>query len=197
MARPQLTTEIVVEVAARIADEEGLDALSLTRVAAELGTSQPALYRYVSSFDDLIRALGLQARHLLADRLTASAVGLSGDDAIRAMGNAWRSTVRDHPGLYAATDRYPCAGDPELEGAVNRIVSILGQSLLAYELPADATVHAGRVLRSAFHGFSHLEAGDGYPLDHDLDESFDDLLTVLCRGIRAMARDSAAVATGC
>ena len=108
-------------------------------------------------------------------------------------GQRWR----DHPGLYAATDRYPCAGDSELEEAVDQIVSTLGQSLQAYDLSSEAVVHAGRVLRSAFHGFSHLEAGEGYPLDHDLDRSFDDLLTVLCRGVRAMARDSDTVATGC
>ncbi len=190
MARTQLSTEIVIDCAAQIADAEGLDALSLTRVANELGTSQPALYRYVDSYDNLVRALGLLGRQMLADRLAASAVGLAGDDAVRAMGEAWRSTVRDHPGLYAATDRFPCAGDRELEAAVDRIVGILGQGLVSYDLSADATVHAGRALRSAFHGFSHLEAGDGHPLGQDLDDSFDDLLTLLCRGVRSMAADA-------
>lgn len=190
MARTQLSTEIVIDCAARIADAEGLDALSLTRVANELGTSQPALYRYVDSYDNLVRALGLLGRQMLADRLAASAVGLAGDDAVRAMGETWRSTVRDHPGLYAATDRFPCAGDPELEAAVDRIVGILGQGLVSYDLSADATVHAGRALRSAFHGFSHLEAGDGHPLGQDLDDSFEDLLTLLCRGVQSMAADA-------
>ena len=190
MARMQLSPEIVIERAARIVDHEGLDALSLTRVANELGTSQPALYRHVDSYDDLVRALGLLGRRILADRLAASAVGLSGDDAVRAMGYAWRSMVRDHPGLYAATDRYPCAGDTELEAAVERIVQILGQGLVSYDLSADATVHAGRALRSAFHGFSHLEAGDGHPLGQNIDDSFEDLLTLLCRGVRSMASDS-------
>jgi hypothetical protein len=40
--------------------------------------------------------------------------------------------VRDHPGLYAATDRYPCAGDAELEGAVDKVVAVLGRALAAY-----------------------------------------------------------------
>ena len=191
MPRQQLSVELVVESAADIANTEGLDALSLTGVAKRLGTSQPALYRYVDSYDSLIRALGLLGRQVLADRLAQSAVGLSGDDAVRAMGEAWRSTVRDHPGLYAATDRYPCAGDPELEAAVDRIVEILGRGLASYELSEDATVHAGRALRSAFHGFSHLEAGDGHPLGQDVDESFEDLILLLCRGVRRMAADAA------
>lgn len=184
--RPPLTTTIVVDTATAIADEHGLDAVTLTRVARVLGTSQPALYRHVDGFDALIRLLGLRGREILANRLTTAAVGLSDDDAVRAMGLAWRQLVNDHPGLYAATDRYPCAGDPELEEAVERVVSVLSQALVGYDLGNDQRIHAARTLRSAFHGFSHLESGDGHPLEVDLDESFDGLIELLCAGIRSL-----------
>jgi len=185
--RTLLNTGTVIAKAAEIADGHGLDSLTLTRVADELGTSQPALYRHVASYDDLVRALGLGGREMLAARLADSAIGLSGDEAVRAMGRAWRQMVAEHPGLYAATDRYPCAGDAELEAAVDRIVEILGQALAAYRLSDDQQVHAARTLRSAFHGFSHLEAGDGHPREQDLDESFDRLIDLLCAGIRLQA----------
>lgn len=182
--RRPLTTEIVVDTAAQLADRDGLDAVTLTQVARELGTSQPALYRHVAGYDELIRALGLRGREILAQRLIDAAVGYAGDDAIAAMARAWRKLVSEHPGLYAATDRCPCAGDPELEAAVNRIVEILSKALIAYDLTDAQRVDAARALRSAFHGFSHLETGDGHPLDQDLDESFDQLVGLLCRGIR-------------
>ncbi len=188
MANQQLTPELVVATAADIVDEEGFDAISLARVARQLGTSQPALYRHVDGIDGLVRALGLKGRQILADRLLHSAVGLSGDDAVRAMGLAWRQMVQDHPGLYAATDRFPCAGYPELEQAVEHVVGVLGQALVGFDLGADDQIHAARTLRSAFHGFSHLEAGDGHPLATDLDDSFDHLIALLCAGIRALAR---------
>lgn len=173
----------MVETAGVIADQYGLDALTLTRVAKELGTSQPALYRHVASFDDLVRSLGLRGRELLASRLAKSAIGVSGEDAVRAMGLAWRQMVVDHPGLYAATDRYPCAGDAELEAAVNRVVETLAMALHDFALSEDRKVHVARTMRSAFHGFSHLEAGDGHPLEQDLDDSFDHLIELLCSGI--------------
>ncbi len=182
--RTALNTDLVIAKAAEIVDADGLDALTLTRVAEELDASQPALYRHVDSYDALIRALGLSGREILAARLADSAIGLSGDAAVRAMGLAWRQMVVDHPGLYAATDRYPCADDPELEEAVSRIVEILAQALSAYNLSEDRQVHAARTLRSAFHGFCHLEAGDGHPREQDLDESFDRLIHLLCSGLR-------------
>lgn len=185
--RPSVDTEIVLATAGDIADAEGLDSLTLTRVARELGISQPALYRHVEGYDDLLRSLSLQGRRLLAERLQEAAVGVSRDDAVRAMGAAWRTAVRERPGLMAATDRYPCAGDPELEEAVEAIVATLGLALIGYDLTDDDRVHAARALRSSFHGFAHLEAGDGHPLPHDLDDTFEHIVDLLCRGIDRLA----------
>jgi hypothetical protein len=94
--------------------------------------------------------------------------------------------VIERPGLYAATDRYPCAGDPELEAAVEEIVETLGMALVGYGLNEVDQVHAARALRSAFHGFCHLEAGDGHPQPHDLDDTYDHIIELLCAGIRRL-----------
>lgn len=188
MAKRFLDKQIVVDTASAIADAHGLDAVTLTRVAKELKISQPALYRHVEGYDDLIRSLSLRGRQLIADELVQAVIGLSSDDAVQAMGLAWRQVALKNPGLYAATDRFPSAGDPELEAAVERVVAILSQALVGYGLSPDDQVHAARSLRSAFHGFAHLEAGDGHPLDQDLDATFDHLIELLCAGIRALGK---------
>jgi AcrR family transcriptional regulator len=187
-ARSPLDSAKVIATAARIADSEGLDRLTLTRVADELGVRQPALYRHIGGYDDLLRSLSLRGREILAQRLADAAVGLSGDDSVAAVGHAWRQMVRDHPGIYAATDRYPCAGDQELEAAVEWVLAVLGQTLRGYDLSDEDRVHAARALRSAFHGFSHLESGDGHPLPHDPEDTFDHLVELLCAGIHRLSR---------
>jgi AcrR family transcriptional regulator len=186
MGRTPLNGPQVIEAAAELADAEGLDAVTLTRVAEILGVRQPALYRHVRHFDDLIRSLGLRGRELLADRLRQSAVGVSGDEAVFAVARAWRVLQKEHPGLYAATDRYPCAGDDELEAAVENIVTIIAQALGSYDLTEVDKMHAARSLRSAFHGFAHLESGDGHPHPHDPDDTFDHLVELLIAGIKSM-----------
>ena len=189
--RRPLDAERVISVAAEIADADGLDKLTLTRVADALGVRQPALYRHVDGYDDLVRSLSLRGREVLAQRLADAAVGRSGDDAVAAVGHAWRKMVRDHPGIYAATDRYPCAGDTELEAAVERVLGVLGQVLRGYDLTDADRVHAARTLRSAFHGFSHLESGDGHPLPHDPEDTFDHLVQLLCAGVHRLSRNAA------
>lgn len=51
--KPGLTLTEIAETGVRIADAEGLDACSMSRVAKDLGVSAMALYRYVDAKSDL------------------------------------------------------------------------------------------------------------------------------------------------
>jgi AcrR family transcriptional regulator len=52
--KPTLSRERVVAAAAEIADRDGLDAVSMQRVAARIGAATMALYRHVSGKDELV-----------------------------------------------------------------------------------------------------------------------------------------------
>ena len=93
--------------------------------------------------------------------------------------SAWREFTRHNAALYAATDRYPCAGDAELEAAVEQVVAVLAMALRGYGLDDEATVDAARMLRSFLHGFVHLELGDGHPHPVDTDASFERIVGLL------------------
>lgn len=56
-AGPAVTTEHVVACAIAIADAEGIGALSLRRVATEVGVSTMTLYGYVSGKEELLRRM--------------------------------------------------------------------------------------------------------------------------------------------
>ncbi|MEO3930020.1 TetR/AcrR family transcriptional regulator C-terminal domain-containing protein [Micromonosporaceae bacterium B7E4] len=56
-ADPGLTRDRIVQAAIEVADAEGFAALSMRRVAAQLGVGTMALYRYVPSRDDLVQLM--------------------------------------------------------------------------------------------------------------------------------------------
>lgn len=174
----------VIDAAAMLADRDGIDAVTLTLVANELGVRQPALYRHVESYHDLIRSLSLRGRHLLAESMASAAIGVAGDDAVAAIAHAWRRAALERPGLYAAADRHPCTDDDELVAAVDRIVEVIAMSLAGFDLDDENRIHAARTLRSAFHGFSLIEMSDGQPHELGVDETFDHMIELLCAGIR-------------
>lgn len=55
--KPGLSLERIVEAAIRLADRDGLEAVSMSRVAKELGASTMALYRYVDAKDELLQLM--------------------------------------------------------------------------------------------------------------------------------------------
>jgi AcrR family transcriptional regulator len=56
--KPAHTRERIVETALLIADQEGFDAVSMRRVAAELGAGTMTLYHYVGNRDELVALMG-------------------------------------------------------------------------------------------------------------------------------------------
>ncbi|MFC4017816.1 TetR/AcrR family transcriptional regulator [Micromonospora sp. GCM10011542] len=52
--RPGLSVDAIVDAAVRVADADGLAAVSMSRVAKELGAATMALYRHVGSKDELL-----------------------------------------------------------------------------------------------------------------------------------------------
>src|SRR6187402_646259 len=82
----ELSIERIVEAAVAIADEEGLAAVSMAKVAASLGFTTMSLYRYVTSKDDLLL--------LMQDTVGADAIpGPSDDLDWRAGLRAWVAQV--------------------------------------------------------------------------------------------------------
>ncbi len=182
MPRRGLDSQQVVDAACALADREGLQAVTLGRLAGELGVRPPSLYNHVDGLDGVLRGIALQALGKLADTLQAAAVGRSGPDALRATAGALRDFARTNPGCYAASQRvYP--DDPQIAPAAARAVEVFVAVLRAWELEGDDAIHAVRIVRSALHGFVALELNGGFGLPLDLDETFDRLVETLAKGL--------------
>ncbi len=55
--KPALSVDAIVEAAIRLADAEGLEAVSMARVAHELGFTTMSIYRYVDNKEDLLQLM--------------------------------------------------------------------------------------------------------------------------------------------
>jgi AcrR family transcriptional regulator len=173
----------VVRAAAALADANGVEAPTLGELAAHLGVRTPSLYNHIAGLDGLRRDLALLGVRELNARLSRAAIGKAGDAAIAAFADAYRAFAHAQPGLYAATQRAPGPDDSELHAAANEAVETIVAVLAAYGLEGDDAVHTVRALRSFLHGFVSLEAGGGFGLPLNLDESFRRLLRIFIDGL--------------
>jgi AcrR family transcriptional regulator len=185
--RAGLDAARVTDAAVAIADAEGLEALTIARVAAELGVKGPSLYNHVASREALVRAVALRGIGELTDDLAQAVAGRSGEDALVAAGSAYRAYATAAPGRYAAGLRAPASTDAELLAAARRTLDLFNAALRGFDLSADELVHAVRALRSALHGFVTLEAGGGFAMAVDVDASFEAMVSMLVAGIEGRA----------
>lgn len=172
----------VVETASRIVDEGGVSSLSIAAVAARLGIKPPSVYNHIESLERLRRDVALSATIDLGDILRDAVMGRAGADALRAAGYTFRGYATAHPGLYALTAQAR-PHDAEFAAASLRAVEPVLAVLSSSGLDDEQSVHAGRSLRSALHGFVSLENLDGFGLPIDVDASFDWMLDVLATSL--------------
>jgi AcrR family transcriptional regulator len=194
--RAGLSTAIVVEQAARLVDEVGLEKLTLAGLAQRLGVALPSLYKHIRGLDALRQKVSALATAELAADLSDAAVGRSGTDAVRALAAAYRGYARRHPGRYLTTQWVPDPDDPLHVAAGDRAVGAIYAVLRGYGLSGDDAVDATRALRSAMHGFVLLEHGGGFGLPQDVDRSFDQMVTALDSALKSWPAGQAAIVKG-
>ena len=181
-----LTTSAVVQAAAELLNSDGVEALTLHRLAAKLGVQPPSLYNHVAGLPGLYRELALLNARMLADSLAQVAIGKSGSQALIALAGEYRAYIKENPGVYMATlraSRVHHPGDAELREAENRVLAIVLAVLASLGLEGEDAVHAARGLRSLVHGFAALELAGGFGLPLDCDESFRRFLEIFVNGL--------------
>ncbi len=187
MPRTNISKTMVVNAAAELANAEGVEALTLHRLAAVLKIRPPSLYNHIDGLPGLYRELALASVHELRARLGNAAIGKSGPQALMAIAQAYRGFIKEFPGLYNAGLRfqhYRTHLDTELNHAEDQVVQIVIAVVSSFGLTGDDGLHAVRGLRSMVHGFAMLEIGGGFGLPLDCDESFLRLIHMLIRGLQ-------------
>ncbi len=117
--RPGLSADAIVDAAVRVADAEGLEAISMARVAAELGFTTMSLYRHVGSKEELLQlmwnASSLGAEHLV----------IEGDDW-RSRLRTWAVIQRDMLDRHPWITQMPMAAPPAAPNTLHFVERGLG-----------------------------------------------------------------------
>jgi AcrR family transcriptional regulator len=181
-----LTREHVVEVAAGIADRDGLGALSLATLASTLGVRSPSLYAHVDGLAGLRRQLTFHAAGLMTNELAGCVDGREGTEALRAIAEELRSFALRHPGLYGTFLPAPTPDeDPEVAAALREPVSVIASVLDGMDVDAATVIPLIRALRACVHGFVDIELGGGFGLPDDIDDSFTTTIDLVIEAIAA------------
>jgi TetR/AcrR family tetracycline transcriptional repressor len=145
VARAQpVTRDEVVETALRLVEEHDVSALTMRRLAAELGTAVTSIYWHVGNRDAL---LDLLVERLLADMGTVRPAGRSPRARVASLLRQWRARLLERPHLIGFAHERGQTGAmfQPMQAALARELAALG----LHGAPAAAIIRALQVHVSA------------------------------------------------
>jgi AcrR family transcriptional regulator len=167
---PQISREAILATALRLADEQGLDAVTMHAVAKALHVTPMALYRHVDDKNALLDGL---VELLLTENPPPAPQDTTWDERLVVLAGGIRDTARRHPAVFPLLLTRP-AVTPSA-----RVVRAAVQAALREGgLPEAAVAQAERLISTAVLGFAVSEAAGRFR-QHDpavIDADFAELL---------------------
>lgn len=158
----KLSREAILSAALALLDREGADALTMRRVAGQLGVEAMSLYRHVADRAALLEGL--------ADRLAAEIEPRDGTgdwaDALRGFAGDLRAIARRHPAAFALVGAQTLTA-PSMLGPIEDVLAGLRRGGFT---PARA-IFAYRLVATYARGYALAEI-TGFALDVRPEEPF-------------------------
>jgi AcrR family transcriptional regulator len=190
MGRPKVHDDALrarlLDAAAALVFDGGVDALNLRRLAAGAGTSTTAVYSLFGNKAGLLASLYLEAARRFGDRLARVS---DSDDPVRdivRLGLAYREYARDEPHLYGIlfgkVDQTDTEAGAEAARTIDPLVDAVRRGQAVGRL---LDVPAERIALSCWgiaHGLVSLELSGAVPPGLDVAEGYEDALWAVVDG---------------
>jgi AcrR family transcriptional regulator len=175
----QIDRDAVLATGLEVADDVGLDGLTMQAVADRLGVTPMALYRHVANKSDLLDGV--------VERLLGEIVPpddeLGWDDQLIAIGRAVRGAARRHPAVFPLLLQRP-ATTPTAKRARERVYAVLRKA----GVPEPSVPRVERILSTMVLGFAASEVSGRFH-SHSrkvLDADFDAMIELIRAGLPAV-----------
>ncbi|MER7397380.1 TetR/AcrR family transcriptional regulator [Streptomyces sp. NPDC000151] len=129
--KPGLTLDAIVTAAVAVADTDGLAALSMRRVASELGVGAMSLYRYIPGKAELLDLMLDKVVEFDAPSHPAPEAGWRA--ALTAVAHGSRRLYHQHPWLLQVDQARPLLGPNALDGLEYALEGLAGTRLSGRE----------------------------------------------------------------
>ncbi|WP_379552271.1 TetR/AcrR family transcriptional regulator [Oceanobacillus picturae] len=182
--RPGLNKQKLVDAAIELANQGGVESVTMHALAKRLEVRPPSLYNHIKSLEDLRQQLASVAIIELYNNMEKVAKGKEAFEAISAISKAYIAFAHKHPGLYEATLIKSDNNVLAVKETGDKMVQLFKEVLAVYHLGEEETIHLIRGLRSILHGFATLEKKSGFGIPVNINESLEYVLHTYFNGIK-------------
>lgn len=173
--RTSLTATTVVDAALALADEQGLEAVTIRKLASDLGVTPMAIYWHVRNKDELLDRIAARILEQVDLPDTAEA---GWREQLRAMLSALLGAVRAHPAAASLVSTRTVASDPGLKAA-ETLLDILRRAGFSPTQATQVARHALSTLTSLVSDEPGSVADDETPAQQEARQQARDTLEAL------------------
>jgi AcrR family transcriptional regulator len=184
MPRVGLDRNKIVEAAIELANNMGIEQVTIAALAKNLDVRPPSLYNHFASLTEIRMQIAKEGMKKLEDTLIRSVAGKSGEEALLTFAKQYLDFANQNPGLYEATIQPMSVPDKMVEETSKNMIALLIQLLSSFSLEEHEALHLVRGLRSIVHGFSSLQRAGGFQMDFDVEDSLLYTIKLLCNGLK-------------
>lgn len=179
----QVTFDGIINAAADLIEANGVDQLTLARLAKQLGIKAPSLYRYVESKEKLLRAVNTHTTEALLSAIQSAHTHSHGSarERLLVLGSAYREFALAHPQCYLLA--FNNTRDELRPDEAYIVQLVLPVQELFVEISGEARVLTA--LRGAFallHGYAMLGITNQLRRGGDLTQDFQAALEAYLAG---------------
>lgn len=156
------TKEAVIKATSDLADEKGLNNVSLKSVAEELNIRTPSLYNHIESLDKLLLEVAHHGMRIMNERMTKVAVGKIGKEAIKLVSIEYLNYMIEHPGVYETIQWSVWHRTEETAAIFQNYLSLLITLIQSCNLKKDKTFEILNMLTGIIHGYTTLQLGHAF-----------------------------------
>jgi AcrR family transcriptional regulator len=161
----------IVRVGRAILEAEGVDGLTMQRVARAVGVRAPSLYKRVRDRAELVELIAADVARELTATLDEAASSGSPRRDLRALAEAFRGFARSHPeGYRLLFARLPDGSwlDPDLTARASAALLRTAAALAG----RDHSLEAARTVVAWAHGFLSMELAGAFRLGGNVDRAY-------------------------
>lgn len=178
--------QLIIDTAARLANTDGFENLSIKLIAQELEIKAPSLYNHVGGLDSIKYELMIYGWKELEQEMLKAVAGVSGYEALREMCRTFYQYATLNKGIFEAMLWYNKYANETSMKTTDNLFIILHKIMNSLHISDDNTDHLVRTFRSFLEGFVLLVNREAFGNPICLEDSFELSLDVLFAGIKTL-----------
>lgn len=186
MARMGLDKNVIIYQAAQLANEIGIENITLKMLADELNVQPPSLYNHIKGLEDVRKELMIYGWKQIEEKLIEAAIGITGYDAIEALCHAFYEYAIKNPGVFNAMLWYNNFENKDMQKITAKLFAVVYKISSSLNISEENCNHLVRGFRGFLEGFSLLVNNNAFGAPFSVDDTFNICLKTFIAGLKTI-----------